>query len=109
MHFSETQRKEGKTNLYNFTITKYVKNVSELISTAMKLYSAPADLIGSQKTRLEILQDMLKQDCIQECKDICYKIAIQTFERNNICINSFCNSITTLLVKGGKIQKIFDN
>ena len=46
---AETQRKEGKTNLYDFIITKGAKKVSELISTTRELQSAPADLIRSQK------------------------------------------------------------
>ena len=73
----------------------------------MELQSTPAHLIRSLKTRLEILQDMLTQDCIQECSNIWYKTAIQTLERNNTCINSFCNSIRTLLDKGrGKFRNI---
>lgn len=73
----------------------------------MELQSAPADLIRSQKTRLQILKDTLTQDCIQECNNIWYKTAIQTLEKNNICINSFCNSIRTLLEKGrGKFRNI---
>ena len=33
----ETQRKEGKSNLYDFIITKGAKKVSELISTTIEL------------------------------------------------------------------------
>ena len=73
----------------------------------MELQSAPADLSRSQKTQLEILQSMLTQDCIQECNNVWYKTAIQTLERNNICINSFCSSIRTLLDKNrGKLTSI---
>ena len=97
---TEIQRKEGKSNLYGFIITKSAKKVSELISTTMELQRAPADLIRSQKTRLEILQGMLTQDCIQECNNTWCKTAIQTLERNNICLNSFCSSIRTLFDKG---------
>lgn len=73
----------------------------------MELQSAPADLIRFQKTWLEILQGMLTQDCIQECNNTWCKTAIQTLERNNICINSFCSSIRTLFDKGrGKFWNI---
>ena len=34
---AETQRKDSKTNLYDFIITKGAKKVSELISTIMEL------------------------------------------------------------------------
>ena len=43
---------------------------------------------------------MATQDCIQECNNIRYNTATQTLEGNNNCINSFCNSIRTLLNKG---------
>ena len=62
---AETQRKEGKSNLYYFIITKGAKKISEITSTTTELQSAPADLIRSQKTRLEILQGMLTQIFIQ--------------------------------------------
>ena len=76
----------------------------------MKLQRAPADLVRSQKTRLEIIQDMLTQDCIQECSIIWCKSAVKTLERNSICKSSLCNSIKTLLDKRQrKIQKSFNN
>ena len=61
------RQNQPQTNLYCFVVPKGAKNVLELISTTIVLQSAPADLICSQKTQLEILQGMLTQDCIQEC------------------------------------------
>ena len=101
---AETQRKEGKTDLHDFIITKGAKKVSELITTTLELESAPTDLIRSQETLLEILQDTLTQDCIEGCNNLWYNTAIQTLERNSICISSFCNSIRTLLDKGTSLE-----
>ena len=50
---------------------------------------------------------MLTQNFIQKCNNTWNKTAIQTIDRNNICINSFCSSIRTLLDKDrGKFRNI---
>ena len=41
---AETQRNEGKTDLYDFIITKGSKKVSDLIATTLELQNAPSDL-----------------------------------------------------------------
>ena len=66
MEFQKPKDKKAKVT-YDVIVIKGAKKVSELISATMELQRAPADLIPSQKTTLEILQDMLTQDCIQEC------------------------------------------
>ena len=50
---------------------------------------------------------MLTQNFIQKCNNTWNKTAIQTIDRNNICINSFCSSIRTHLDKDrGKFRNI---
>ena len=56
MEFQKPKDKKAKVT-YDVIVIKGAKKVSELISATMELQRAPADLIPSQKTTLEILQD----------------------------------------------------
>lgn len=104
---AETQRKEGKTDLYDFIITKGSKKVSDLITTTLELKHAPSDLSRSKKSRLEILQECLEKECIEGCNNDWYLTAKDTLQKNSISIETFSNSVKTLLDKGrGKFRNI---
>ena len=62
---AETQRKKGKTDLYDFIIFKRSTEISNSITTTFELQNAPYDLNYLQKLQLRILQESLK-DCNNE-------------------------------------------
>lgn len=81
----ETQRKEGKTNLYDFITTKRFEKVSDLITTNLEFQNAPSDLHDLKELRSDILQECLKTKYVECFNNKWYQSAKKTLGKNNCC------------------------
>ena len=61
------QKKEGKTDLAEFIANRSYKAVEEALRVGWEIKEAPAKLGRNQKTRVEILQEFLQEDCVSTC------------------------------------------
>ena len=104
---AETQRKEGKNELFDFIINRNSKKIVDLINITWEMHSAQSELSRCQKSRLEILSDCLSEDCVEGCDGMWYTTATETLERNNISVETFTGAVKSLLEKGrGKYRNI---
>ena len=89
---TETQIKEGKTNFYDFIITKGSKKISHLITKTLELQNAPSDLHRLPKSRIDILQECLKTECVGGCNNEWYQSEKETYGENNVIVETFSSS-----------------
>ena len=80
--------------------------VAEVLHTAWEMEDAQKKLDRAKKTRMEILQAALSEDCVTNCDGPWYYSAHQTLERNGIEKATYIKAVTDLLHQGrGKYRK----
>ena len=103
----QTQKNEGKDDLFTFLINKTSKKIEELICTTWEIANSLSEMKRSRKSCLEILRDCLQKGCVQNCNNIWYLSALQTLQQNDISVEEFRSAEKELLHKGcGKFRKI---
>ena len=99
---SETQREEGKMDLYSFLINRSEKKICELLKMSWDIANSQENIKREEKSRLEILNDYLSN-----CECGWYAAALQILCRNNIPLEVFSKSMKNLLKDGrGKYRNI---
>ena len=107
LSLANQQEKEGKTDLAEFTANRGYKGVEEALQVGWEMEEAPAKLERNQKTRMEILQEFLQEECVSTCNKKWLTIAKDIFQRNSIPEADFTEDVRNLLVKGrGKYHNI---
>ena len=104
---AETPKQQGKVELFNFIINRNTKKITELITTTWELINVQSELIRSKTSRMEILTACLSEECVEGCNDMWYYTALETLQRNDICVQTFTGAIKVLLEHGrGKYRNI---
>ena len=98
--FADQQKEEGKTDIAEFVVNRGARVVAEVIGTAWEMKTAKQKLKRSRKSRLDILQDALVEQCVSGCNGLWYYCAIETLERNGIDKSCYKKAVTDLLEKG---------
>ena len=77
------------------------------MDTCWEMEDAMKDEDRESKSRLQLLQNAQKSECVAECNGQGKLLAQQTLERNNSCVEEFSLAAMNLLVKGrGKGRNI---
>ena len=106
LSFVYRQKINGKTDVALYVLNNITKAV-KIVQTSWEMSSAVSDVEHQNKTRIQIIQDVLKEDCVAGCGGEWKQRAIETLERNNICPTEFALAIKTALEKGrGKNRNI---
>ena len=100
LSLANQQKKEGKTDLAEFIANRGYKAVEEALRVGWEMEKAPAKLERNQKTRMEILQEFLQEECVSTCNKKWLTIAKDILQRNSIPEADFTEAVRNLLVKG---------
>ena len=104
---AQEQKEEGKTDIAEFVVNRGAGVVAEVIDTAWEMKHAKDKLERSQKSRMEILEEVLAEECVADCNGNWYYSAHETLEKNGIEKSTFANAVLDLLDKGrGKYRNI---
>ena len=107
LSLANQQKKEGKTDLAEFIANRDYKAVEEALRVGWEMEEAPAKLERNQKTRMEILQGFLQEECVSTCNKKWLTIAKDILQRNSIPEAYFTEAVRNLLIKGrGKYRNI---
>lgn len=100
------QKNEGKRDLPLYVLNNTDKCV-KLISTTWEMKTVEEQMIREAKSRLEILEEKLLEECTSGCNGMWLECSLQTLERNNISAERFAKAVKTLLKYGrGKFRNI---
>ena len=81
--------------------------MEEALQVGWEMEEAPGKLERNQKTRMEILQEFLQEECASTCNKKWLTIAKDILQRNSISDADFTEAVRNLLVKGrGKYRNI---
>ena len=104
---AQTQKNEGKDDLFTFLINKTSKKTEELICTTWEITNSLSEIKRPRKSRLEISKDCLQNGCVQNCNNIWYFSALQTLQQHDISVEEFRSAVKELLHKvHGKFRNI---
>ena len=67
LSLANQEKKEGKTDLAEFIANRGYKAVEEALRVGWEMEEAPAKLERNQKTRMEILEEFLQEQCVSTC------------------------------------------
>ena len=81
---ANSQKKEGKTDLAEFIANRGYKVVDEAIRIGWDLEEASATLQREKKTRIELLNALLDEECIPGCEKQWLSMAKDILLRNSI-------------------------
>ncbi len=96
----------GNNRLKEFICCNETRAV-QLISTAWAIEEAPAKKLRMQKTRMEMLNDCLKDNCTCEPKNNWMYLALKTLANNNIALDRYTQAVVTSLTLGrGKFRNM---
>ena len=108
MSIAAEQNREGKRDLAMFICNRGSKTVDECLAIASELACAEEKYARSQKTRIELLQEMKERECITECNGQWLQAAYNLLQRNEIPVRDFVQTIYVLLEKGrGKYRNLY--
>jgi len=101
------QSQEGKGDLMLFILSRSRKTIMELLDTTWEIKEAGEKLERARKTRMQLLQDQLRQPCSRECSGEWLHCASEVLANNNVSKLEFANCVKELLTKGrGKYRNI---
>ena len=81
--------------------------VAEVLDTAWEMKHAKDKLKCSQICRMEILEEVLAEECVVDCNGNWHYSAHETLEKNSIGKSTFANVVLDLLDKGqGKYRVV---
>ena len=104
---AQTQKNEGKDDLFTFLINKTSKKTEELICTTWEISNSLSEIKRPRKGHLEISKDCLQNGCVQNCNNIWYFSALQTLQQHDISVEEFRSAVKELLHKvHGKFRNI---
>ncbi|KAK3709222.1 hypothetical protein QZH41_004581 [Actinostola sp. cb2023] len=61
---AQEQKEQGKTDLVEFILNRSTKSISDLLATTWEMKTAKAKIARSKKSRMEILEEVSKADCV---------------------------------------------
>lgn len=92
---------DGEPDLQSFVLNKTPKARADLLTTTWRMQGATQMLKRSSKTRMEIISDTIKSECVDTCKDKNWLKCAKLILRNNK-VNSyfFAGALRNTLTKG---------
>ena len=81
---ADAQSKEGKKDLANFILCHSSKAIQELIDNTRHLQNARAKLDRKKKSRIDLLRDACRAECVDGCNGEWIKCAQEVLKNNNI-------------------------
>ena len=101
------QKTEGKTDLAEFIANRGYKAVDEAIRIGWDIERAPATLKRDKKTRMEVLNTVLGEECAPGCDKRWLSIAQDILKRNSIAEGEFSEAVRCLITRGrGKYRNL---
>ena len=108
INLAMVQKEQGKSELSDFIANRGRKVVNEALDLAKEFDDAPEALARLQKTRIQLLEEAYTLSCSDECKGQWLHCALDVLNRNEICTQSFCNSVYKALLEGrGKYKNVY--
>ena len=77
----EEQKQEGKTDIAEFVVNRGAGVVAEDIDTAWEMKHAKDKLKRSRICRMEILEELLAEECVADCNGNWHYFAHETLEK----------------------------
>lgn len=101
MSLDALQNRQGKRDLAQFICNRgRGKVVNKCLAIVDELATAEAKLERFQKSRLQLLREMHKGECVAECNGQWLAAAINLLKRNEIAVNFFAQAVYILLEQG---------
>ena len=97
---AQEQRDEGKTNLAEFLLSRSPRFVADLLKTSWDMYSAKETLARANKTRMELIEDVLQTDCTCSHPSVWRLAAEEVLINNEVDIHDFGEAVVDLLKNG---------
>lgn len=97
---AQEQKEQGKTDLVEFILNRSTKSISDLLATTWEMKTAKAKIARSKKSRMELLEEASKADCVAGCNGLWLECAKQTLEKNGVDVQAFGEAIKEALTKG---------
>lgn len=104
-----SQERTGNTDLAEFIANRGSRVVNEALDLAQELQDAEEKQKRLSKSRIDILEEELKKECVKGCENKKWlKSALQILQRNDIDVTTYCRAIFRALDKGrGKYTNIY--
>ena len=101
------QKKEGKTDLAEFLISRSPRVVADIVNTSWEIEGASAKLSRAKKSRMQLLQEVSNTECVEGCNGQWLLSAMEILENNGISPLFCSTAVKELLLKGrGKNRNI---
>ena len=81
MAFAAAQNREGKKDLSEFICNRGGKAVDECLAVALELSTAEEKYARSQKSPLQLLQEIKEGDCVAGCNGQCHKPLVRCYKK----------------------------
>lgn len=97
---AEKRRRQGDPEMWTFAMNRGQKIVEETIAMANSMARSIDQAVLSQRSRLQVLQEVLTREC--ECPEsgLWQRMASQTLELNDVKKEVFCAAVVDLLRVG---------
>lgn len=99
---AQEQREQGKTDLVEFILNRSPKVTGDILTTTWEMKGAGEKIARSKKSRIDILQQASRSDCVTGCNGDWLRCANEVLEKNGINISCFAQSVRESLTKGRK-------
>lgn len=106
---AESQKRNGKLDLYTFVLQRKKQSLDDLLETAWDMHDClEDDRERENRDRMHVLYDTVNTRCVPGCEDKLWKrSALQLLEHNNIDWVTFAEAVKTLLFRGrGKYRNL---
>ena len=104
---AKVRKDEGQVDLASFILNRSKASVTELIKNAWELNDAPKKLQRAQLSRLQVVQEVAKSECVPGCGGEWIRMAQQVLNDNDVHLIEFGKAVKDLLVNGrGKYRNI---
>ena len=98
---------EGKTDIAEFIVNRGAKVVAEVLETAWELENSEEHLQRTRKSRIELLQEVKEDECVENCSGQWLACARQVLDKNGVSLQFFGQTVLELLEKGrGKYRNL---
>ena len=107
LSLARKQKMEGKTDIAEFIVNRGANVVAEVLETAWELENSEEHLQRTRKSRIELLQEVKEDECVENCSGQWLACARQVLDKNGVSLQFFGQTVLELLEKGrGKYRNL---